>query len=213
MGKTERTWWEILATLLIIAIIVLLFKTCNGKPCPAATIVEVFDSGKQHTVTQVEEIPPIEPRAIIVTKTDTVWEDMQTTFYVHDTLRMPVKVDSAKVVRDYYTNRNYSDTNKVRFTIPNTKDTITGNVIVKSNVNRNRLQSQRLFYDLKFPVLKSSVPMKTAFFLGVDVYGNQSNYVQMVGANLSLLVKNTQYVIGAAGGKGLLIHVGLNKKL
>lgn len=108
---------------------------------------------------------------------DTVWIDQpQLTREVY--IPVPAEVDSAAVVRDYYTQRIYTDTMQV---------TEVATVIVRDTVAQNTLTGRTFDFDIRIPKI---LPRDNAFGIGLLTgYGTTT-------VNAAYRYRNWQFTAG-----------------
>lgn len=148
--------------------------------------------------------PVIEKKIIdtvyIYTKKDTMYvpkeiKVVQTQYvpkYITDTLEIREvvfkNVDTAKILRDYYAARFYSDTQKIDY----------GKIIINDRISRNRIIGRRLVVEQNIPVVEKTITLKekkrNVLYAGLSVVGNEDDFVHAIGADLGMKLKNDKFV-------------------
>ena len=145
-------------TLLIVVLVVLLLlqRSCSSKPEPETKIVEKvtikYDTVKVNTIVYQPKW-----RDRIITRVDTV----------------PRIVDTAVILKDYYTKYAYSDTVII--------DTL-GTLVVNDTVTQNRIFSREIFTDFIYPtklIERDIYKSENEWYAGFGLAGrpNQLNYL------------------------------------
>lgn len=185
--KNKLLPW-LLVTILII--IILLQRSCKTVP-----------SNSPETITKIEwkydtikkEVPVYVPQWKTKTK------------YEIDTF---VKIDTVKVLGDYYTKYFYSDTLA--------DDSL--NLVVNDTLFENKIYSREIDYRLIYPtkiITKEIYPQTRDFYIGGELVGNQQG-VYYVGPKLIYKDKKNNgygFGVGVGGDFKPVLNVGIYKKL
>jgi hypothetical protein len=147
MKKNSKKFYEYLdlKTLMIICliIVILLLKLCTPKP-PVKPGDTIKVGGKKYTVIQrvidTQYIP----------KTQTVYKPGQT-IYVETPvyIDVPADVDTAAILKDYYSKRVYKDTIKLEDSL--------GTITLVDTVQENKIKGRTLKSDINQIVIKDSI--------------------------------------------------------
>ena len=165
-----KTFFNNIQTLVIVALVVLLFlqRSCSSSPTPTEKV-------KVDTLIQFDTIEIIKNNYVpqwkekIVTQIDTI----------RDT------IDTATVIQDYYSKYFYSDTVKV--------DTI-GNLVINDTICQNTIFKRNINTNIVIPTLhvtKTVYVNKTEFYWGLGLGGN-ANQINYIGVDFVLKSKNDQ---------------------
>lgn len=106
----------------------------------------------------------------------------------HDTLEttefVNLKVDSARILAQYFATRKYDTTINVQYGKLNIKDTVT----------QNRITGRSLTLNQSVPVITNTItlkqPKRVIFYVGAEVMGNITNLPYATGIDLGLKFKN-----------------------
>ena len=165
-----KTFFNNIQTLVIVALVVLLFlqRSCSSSPTPTEKV-------KVDTLIQFDTIEIIKNNYVpqwkekIVTQIDTI----------RDT------IDTATVIQDYYSKYFYSDTVKV--------DTI-GNLVINDTICQNTIFKRNINTNIVIPTLhvtKTVYVNKTEFYWGLGLGGN-AGQINYIGVDFVLKSKNDQ---------------------
>lgn len=165
-----KTFFNNIQTLVIVALVVLLFlqRSCSSSSTPTEKV-------KVDTLIQFDTIEIIKNNYVpqwkekIVTQIDTI----------RDT------IDTATVIQDYYSKYFYSDTVKV--------DTI-GNLVINDTICQNTIFKRNINTNIVIPTLhvtKTVYVNKTEFYWGLGLGGN-ADQINYVGVDFVLKLKNDQ---------------------
>ena len=165
-----KTFFNNIQTLVIVALVVLLFlqRSCSSSPAPTEKV-------KVDTLIQFDTIEIIKNNYVpqwkekIVTQIDTI----------RDT------IDTATVIQDYYSKYFYSDTVKV--------DTI-GNLVINDTICQNTIFKRNINTNIVIPTLhvtKTVYVNKTEFYWGLGLGGN-AGQINYIGVDFVLKSKNDQ---------------------
>lgn len=165
---------------LVVIIIFLLFKYCNGS---RDTIVK--ETIKYDTTW-------------VTLKGDTVYKPVVKNHYLPgenqifekwDTLYWVGEVDTAEIINNYFSYNTYSDTVKNKY----------GKIIINDTLSRNQIQSRGVITDLKVPEVTKTIE-RTILDKRVQLYaefgllGNTKDLASGVDVGLSLKTKNDRMV-------------------
>ena len=165
-----KNFFNNIQTLVIVALVVLLFlqRSCSSSPAPTEKV-------KIDTLIQFDTIEIIKNNYVpqwkekIVTQIDTI----------RDT------IDTATVIQDYYSKYFYSDTVKV--------DTI-GNLVINDTICQNTIFKRNINTNIVIPTLhvtKTVYVNKTEFYWGLGLGGN-AGQINYIGVDFVLKLKNDQ---------------------
>jgi hypothetical protein len=142
---------------------------------PKVTVIQ----GGSIPYVRVDSFTAYEKGETVYEKGETVYEKGETVYEKGETRYVPVNVDTAAILADYYARVYYSDTANTKY----------GNVIIQDTVTQNRIAARRVLTDFKFPeVTKAITPKRKQWSIGPQVgYGaNQKPYIG-IGITYSLI--------------------------
>lgn len=157
---------------------------------------------------------------------DTVWiESRKDTHYVpqpyavyyskekviHDTLEtietIQTKIDTARILAQYFAVRNYSDTQVLKY----------GSFIIDDTVTQNRITGRGIRSSFNIPEIHETTVIarrRTVGYLGATFMGNQVTPIYSIGATFGLKLKNDKYYgIGAHVVRGGLVYYSAEFKI
>jgi hypothetical protein len=158
--------------------------------------------------------PPGEPTIIV--KTDTVWKERTITkteyklkyIWKDSIVKIPADVDTAAILRDYYSVAVYRDTVEL--------DTI-GYVAIEDTVSQNQIISRQTWGSYKVPVITTTRTVILPPELKNKVYGGFSIQapVMAFGPQLTLVTKrdNMYQLLGGVTTDGPYIGFGMGWKI
>ncbi len=156
----------------------------------------------------------IEPK--IVTKIDTVYVDrtIRDTVYTPGpvqviTRKLPVRIDTVKVLNDYYAKKVYKDTIKL--------DGIGSYVVVKDTITENKVASRQTFGNLKYPIVTKETTITIPPIQKNQVYGGFILSGPNLGMGPQLILKTKKdklFQVGASLNQtGIQYNIGLGWKI
>ncbi len=208
--KNGATYFKYSVILICVFLIYLLFRGCGNRGTKKPTI----DTAKVK----------IDTVKIFITKDTSYPPKLVKVYYpqpyaVHDTLEsfeyVIQKVDTGAILKDYYAEKLYSDTQKVQ----------NGNVIIQDVVSKNEIKQRGLKVNISIPEVTKTITIKTpprvTAYLGFSAMGNKETMIYATGASLGIMAKNGKLYNGTVhlskdggvlyGGQ-VLIPIRLNKK-
>jgi hypothetical protein len=118
-----------------------------------------------------------------------------------------VEVDTAAILKDYYSKVFYSDTTKTKY----------GNVIIKDTVTENRISARQVITDFNIPVITKTVtqPKRTQVYIGMNVQGMPASPITAFGPSIMLKTKQDKVIeLGAlTAGHYWMYHASIKFKL
>lgn len=143
-----------------------------------------------------------------VTKTDTFWKEIVSdSEYIlheevryrdretvlHDTLEITEiqPVDSARILRQYFATRSYTDTLK--------PEGLRGYILIHDEVSQNRITKRTLKERFSTPetvitkTITTTKPTRTTLYVGTEINGNKEYPLYSIGVNAGFLLKNGKY--------------------
>jgi hypothetical protein len=174
-------------TLTLLAVfIILLFALYTCNRCNPVNIDEpkidtVFVKVKDSSGWYRPNITTIEPGRIPANKPKPESVDSFPTFEEE-----PFFVDTAAILKDYYSKVFYSDTTKTRY----------GNVIIKDTVTENRISARQVITDFNIPVITKTVtqPKRTQVYIGMNVQGMPTSPITAFGPSIMLKTKQDKVI-------------------
>lgn len=187
-------WYKVGVFVLLGVLLFLLVRGCGkgGGTFFSCNKADTISVKKDTVVTYVKGDTVYVPEIIGVT--NTIYKDKWYT--VHDTLETFETIikpaDTAKILKDYYATRFYSDTQKL----------VRGNVIISDSVTRNRITSRRLQSFGTDTTITNTItltaPKRIILFFGVNAIGSLKDPFHMAGVDLTLKGKNDRmFSVGA----------------
>lgn len=169
---------------------------------------------------------PKPPKSEIIIKRDTVWKEQKTdTFYKPaltkiievkrpvyklDTLYLESlkDVDTAEILKDYFSKAIYSDTQRVQY----------GKIIINDTITQNRISARRLITDLTLPTITTTITKPEAkrnqFYFGINGITDAKENVYLGFSALFKNKRNALWELGALyGNDKRLYYYGSRKFL
>lgn len=170
-------------TLTIIGLIIVIFllRECRGNrsPIPTEPVTVVKVETKYDTI--VKEVKSYVPQYKTKVKIKTVHD----TIRIHDT----IPVDTAAILKDYFTTYAYTDTLK--------EDSVT--FVINDTISQNKILSRGINYNLVYPttiISKEREVNKRELYIGFGVGGDRRQ-ISFIGSELLLRNKKDKiYGIG-----------------
>lgn len=195
---------------LAIAIVILtLVRRCGNSKKEPEVIKVVRDTVYVNTKSDTFYTPEVR-------KTDTVYKVKYKTDTLETFEYRYLKVDSAKILKDYLATRYYSDTVAVQY----------GHVYIQDTVSQNKIKSRGVKTNFEIPIVKETVTIeikkRVVGYIGMEAFGNQVSPIHSWGASFGIQTKNgNQYEIKGlvskygepvSGGIGIKLPIRLTKK-
>ena len=168
------------------AFIILIAVVCTCNRCwiphqPEVRTDTVYISVKDSTNWHRPNITVIEGGQIPTEKT--TYKVRVDSFIAYEKVYVPVKIDTAAILTDYYAKVFYRDTSKTKY----------GSVIIEDSVTQNRIAARRVLTDFKIPEITKTITEKPKrFSLGIQAGAGFTNNLKPspyvgVGLNYSLI--------------------------
>ena len=178
-----KSWLKDFKTLTIIGLIIVIFllRECRGEksPIPTEPVTIVKIETKYDTI--VETVPTYIPKYKTKVKIKTVHD----TIRIHDT----IPVDTAAILKDYFTTYAYTDTLK--------KDSVT--FVINDTISQNKILSRGIKYNLIYPTTTITTERevnKRELYIGFGLGGDRQQ-LSYIGSELLLRNKKDKiYGIG-----------------
>lgn len=177
--KDGATYFKYSVILICVLLIFLLFRRCgNGKT----------DKPTKDTIAVKEVVKwlPSKKDTVYVPKIEKIYTPKPYT--VHDTLEsfeyVIQKVDTATILKDYYTEKLYADTQSVQY----------GNIIIHDVITKNQIKQRRLQSNFTIPEVTKTItiknPPRVTAYLGFSAMGNKETMIYATGASFGIMAKN-----------------------
>ncbi len=177
--KDGATYFKYSVILICVFLIYLLFRGCGN--------------GKTHKPTK-DTIAVKEVVKWLPSKKDTVYvpkiekEYSPKPYAVHDTLEsfeyIVKNVDTAVILKDYYTERLYADTQTVQY----------GSIIIHDVITKNQIKQRRLQSNFNIPEVTKTItlkePPRVKAYIGFSAMGNKESIIYATGASFGIMAKN-----------------------
>lgn len=175
--------WSVILVIFI-GLIWFYFKACHGSIKPEVVKVTYDTTYLKQTDTIRIPYQTLVPYKVVYTKEKVL----------HDTLETVEleKVDTARILAQYFATRFYSKTDNVQY----------GNVTVKDTVTQNRIIGRSIILNQNIPVVKETVtltqPKRIVLLAGVQAFGNKQYLPYAAGITLDLKLKSDAMIGGGA---------------
>jgi hypothetical protein len=185
--KNQAIYFKYGTILIIFVVLLLLFRgcICNKKKEIKSEVEIVTTHDTLWRESKIDTVYKPVPVSVIKPKTITIHDTLETSEYI--------AVDTAAILRDYYSTANYSDTQHIT----------QGTIVINDAVTKNRIASRNLITNLLIPEVTKTItitekyPRRVVFFVGGELAGNKTYPIWGVGASAGLQFKNLKtYSVG-----------------
>jgi hypothetical protein len=173
--------------ILVLGIVLLLtqLKNCNIPPSEPTIVVEV-DTVYQTVEVKVPEYVPKYVTKIVEKKVE---------------VKVPVDVDTAAILKDYYTSYKVVDTVSLPYSATDT--TIFGNGIITDVITQNKITKRSILWNYSIPIIKETItkyPEPTnQVYIGFNTAMNTTQIVNNVSGGIILKTKRDRIYQGNIG--------------
>lgn len=177
--KDGATYFKYSVILICVFLIFLLFKRCgDGKS----------DKPTKDTVAIKEVVKWLRSKKDTVYVPKMVKEYVPNYITLHDTLEsfeyIVQKVDTSAILKNYYTEKLYADTQNVQY----------GSVIIHDVIAKNQIKQRRLQSNFNVPEVTKAItikePPRVKAYIGFSAMGNKESIIYATGASFGIMAKN-----------------------
>jgi hypothetical protein len=179
---TQREYKSlVIAALVIIAVILLFIRQCGNSPSTPEKTIEV-DTVYVHEKADTIYVP--KPYAVYLPgKAPKAFEKWDTLYIEGFT-----EVDTAAILKDYYSFYVYNDEVKHKY----------GRTFINDTVSQNKIIGRQVTHDLIVPVVTRTItlhqPKRSAVFIGANILGNEIDPLKGYNVNLSFKTKRDRFI-------------------